>query len=39
MKNEFNMENLKKGGMIRFGRYPQKRDPSVAPEPIEWIIL
>ncbi|MBR6090928.1 MAG: hypothetical protein IKP86_13405 [Anaerolineaceae bacterium] len=33
------MENLKKGEMIRFGRYPQKRDPSAAPEPIEWIVL
>lgn len=39
MKNEFSMEYLKKGEMIRFGRYPQKRDRSIAPEPIEWIIL
>lgn len=33
------MEKLKKGEMIRFGRYPQKGDPSAVPEPIEWIIL
>ena len=39
MKNELNMEKLKKGERIRFGSYPQKRDPSAAPEPIEWVIL
>ena len=39
MKNELPMNNLKKGEMICFGRYPQKRGPSIAPEPIEWIIL
>ena len=38
MENEFNTNNLKKGEMIHFGRYLQKRDPSAAPDPIEWII-
>lgn len=32
-------ENLKKGDVIRFGRFPQKKDPASIPEPIEWIIL
>ncbi len=31
--------NLKKGDMIRFGRYPQKRDSSAAAEPLEWFVL
>ena len=39
MKNESNIENLKKGEMIRFGRYVQKKDPAAVPEPIEWIVL
>ena len=39
MKNDFITEKLKKGETICFGRYPQKSDPSAAPEPIEWIIL
>ena len=39
MKNDFMTEKLKKGETVCFGRYPQKRDPSAAPEPIEWIIL
>ena len=41
--SEFNTEmtmiNLEKGNIIHFGKYPQKRDPSAAPEPIGWIIL
>ena len=32
-------ENLKKGDVIRFGRYPQEKDPGFTPEPIEWIVL
>ena len=39
MQNDFMTEKLKKGETVCFGRYPQKRDPSAAPEPIEWIIL
>ena len=39
MGNEMDTVNLKKGDMIRIGRYPQKKDPSAAAEPIEWIIL
>ncbi len=31
--------DLQKGDIIRFGRYPQKKDPSAAAEPIEWIVL
>lgn len=31
--------DLKKGDVVRFGRYPQKKDPAAAPEPIEWIVL
>lgn len=38
-EKDMKMEDLKKGETIRFGRYPQKGDPSAAPEPIEWIIL
>ena len=31
--------DLKKGDMIRFGRYTQKSDLSADTEPIEWIVL
>lgn len=39
MENEMNMDDLKKGDMIFFGRYPQKKGPSADAEPIEWIVL
>ena len=39
MKNEMNIVDLKKGDVIRFGRYPQKKDPAAGAEPIEWIVL
>ena len=38
-KDEMDTVHLKKGDLLRFGSYPQKKSPSAAAEPIEWIIL